>query len=139
MSIEEILKIIENHPEAIIKSIEKKPELLASLILKIFPFNRIATKEDIKMILDFMEKRFNDINRRFEDVNKRFENIDNRFGDVNRRFEDINKRFEDMNKRFEDIRYYIDKRVGLIERIMIGFNIPILLSIITILIKLFIF
>ena len=111
MSIEEILKIIENHPEAIIKSIEKKPELLASLILKIFPFNRIATKEDIKMILDFMEKRF----------------------------EDINKRFEEMNKRFEDIRYYIDKRVGLIERIMIGFNIPILLSIITILIKLFIF
>jgi hypothetical protein len=45
MSIEEILKIIENHPEAIIKSIEKKPELLVSLILKIFPFNRIATKE----------------------------------------------------------------------------------------------
>jgi len=30
MSIEEILKIIENHPEVIIKSIEKKPELLAT-------------------------------------------------------------------------------------------------------------
>jgi len=54
-------------------------------------------------------------------------------------FEAIDRRFENINRRFEDLRYYIDRRVGLIERIMIGFNIPILLSIITILIKLFIF
>jgi chaperonin cofactor prefoldin len=60
-------------------------------------------EEGQKMIIEIMNKRFEDINKRFEDINKRFEDINKRFEDINRRFEDINKRFEDVNKRFEDL------------------------------------
>ena len=66
-----------------------------------------ATKDDIKMLIQQMDKRFEDVNRRFEDVNRRFEDVNKRFEDMqkytNKHFEDMNKRFEDMNKRFEDM------------------------------------
>ena len=171
-SAEEVLDIIRGHPEAIAEALEKKPELLTSLILRLAPWDRFATKEDIRMLLDFMEKRFSAIDKRFEDVNKRFEAVDRRFEDMNRRFEDMNRRFEDinrrfedmngrfedlmsysdkrfeelrsysdrrfedMNRRFEDLMHYVDKRVGSIEKLLIGFNVPILVAVITILLKL---
>ena len=157
-SAEEVLDIIRGHPEAIAEALEKKPELLTSLILRLAPWDRFATKEDIRMLLDFMEKRFSAIDKRFEDVNKRFEAVDRRFEDINRRFEDMNgrfedlmsysdkrfeelrsysdRRFEDMNRRFEDLMNYVDKRMGSIEKLLIGFNVPILVAVITILLKL---
>ncbi|MEM2473859.1 MAG: hypothetical protein QXX00_04555 [Candidatus Bathyarchaeia archaeon] len=173
MSEEEFLAVIKRHPEVIVEALEKKPNALTSLILKLTPWDRFATKEDIKMLLEFMEKRFNaidkrfeelksysdkrfedmnkrfeelrsysdkrfeDINKRFEDINRRFEDVNRRFEDMNTRFEDMNKRFEDMNKRFEDLMRYVDKRIGLVEKLLIGFNIPILIAVITILIRVF--
>ncbi|MGC8962272.1 MAG: hypothetical protein ACP5K1_07545, partial [Candidatus Bathyarchaeia archaeon] len=101
MSVEEILAVIRNHPEAVAEALEKRPELLANLILRVAPWDRFATKEDIKMVLDFMDKRFNAVDKRFEDINKRFEAMDKRFEDINKRFEAMDKRFEDINKRFE--------------------------------------
>ena len=153
MSEEEILAIIRRHPEAITEALESKPELLTSLILKLAPWDRFATKEDIRMILEFMEKRFDDINKRFEELmsysDKRFEDINRRFEELrsysDKRFESIEKRFEDINKRFEDMKYYVDRRfdevnrrLTAVERIMIAFNIPILIAILTMLIKAFI-
>jgi hypothetical protein len=117
MSKEEVLSIIKEYPEAIIEALERKPELLTSLILKLAPWDRFATKEDIRMILEFMEKRFDDINKRFEDVNKRFEDMKYY---VDRRFDEVNR------------------RLAAVERIMIAFNIPILIAILTMLIKAFI-
>jgi len=141
-------------------------------------FEKLATKEDLKMLIEmfnkrfeaidkrfenmqrymekrfeaidkrfenmqrYMEKRFEAIDKRFEDMNKRFEAIDKRFENMQRymekrfeaidkRFEDLqrymNKRFEDINKRFEDMRYYIDRRIGFLEKLIVGFNLPILL------------
>ena len=64
-----------------------------------------ATKDDIKMLIQQMDKRFEDVDKRFEDVNRRFEDVNRRFEDMNKRFEmmqhQMDKRFEDMNKRFE--------------------------------------
>jgi len=57
-------------------------------------------EEGQKMIIEIMNKRFEDINKRFEDINRRFEDINKRFEDVNKRFEDLNRRFEDINSRF---------------------------------------
>lgn len=37
-----------------------------------------------------------------------------------------------MEKRFEDLRCYVDKRVGLVEKLLVGFNVPILMAVITI-------
>ncbi|MBS7645403.1 hypothetical protein KEJ44_05105 [Candidatus Bathyarchaeota archaeon] len=119
ISEEEILAIIRRHPEAIAEALEKKPNALTSLILRLAPWDRFATKEDIKMLLDFMDKRFEAIDKRFEDMNKRFEDL--------RSYSD---------KRFEDLTHYIDKRVGLVEKLLIGFNVPILIAVITILIRL---
>ncbi len=65
--------------------------------------NEMVTKDDLKMLIKLIEKRFDLIDKRFEDINKRFEDINKRFEDINKRFEDTNKRFEDINKRFEDI------------------------------------
>ncbi|RLF14557.1 MAG: hypothetical protein DRJ97_05990 [Thermoprotei archaeon] len=42
---------------------------------------------------------------------------------------DINKRFEGINRRFEDLRYYIDRRVGFLEKLIVGLNVPILLGV----------
>jgi len=125
MSVEEILAVIKGHPEAIAEALERKPEILFNLMFKLSPWDRLATKEDLKMLLEFMEKRFEAVDKRFEDVNKRFEAVD--------------KRFEDMNKRFEDLTHYIDRRVGLVEKLLIGFNVPILIAIITILVRMIIF
>jgi len=164
LSEDEILAVIRRHPEAIAEALESKPELLTSLIVRLAPWDRFATKEDIKMLIDLINKRFEAIDKRFEDlisysdkrfedINKRFEELraysdkrfeelkaysDKRFEDINRRFEDINNRFEDMNRRFEDLTHYIDKRVGFVEKLLIGFNLPILIAIITMLIRLFI-
>jgi len=76
-------------------------------------FEKLATKEDLKMLIEMFNKRFEAIDKRFEDMNKRFEAVD---------------------KRFEDMRYYIDKRfevverrIGFLEKLIVGFNLPILL------------
>ena len=63
-----------------------------------------ATKDDLKTLVSYMDKRFEDVNRRFEDMyrymDKRFEDVNKRFDDVNKRFDDVNKRFDDMNQKF---------------------------------------
>ena len=164
MSEDEILAVIKRYPEAIIESLSKKPELLISFILKLAPWDRFATKEDIKMLIELFNKRFEEFkaysDKRFEDLmaysdkrfeelksysDKRFEDINRRFEAIDKRFEDMNKRFEDMNKRFEDLKYYVDRRfdevnrrLTSVERIMLAFNIPILIAILTMLIKTFI-
>jgi len=180
MSEEDILRVIRRHPDVLVEALSSRPEVLAGLILKLAPWSSFATKDDVKLLIDlvnkrfeelkeYSDKRFEDINKRFEDVNrrfeelmaysekrfedmnrrfeaidKRFEDVNKRFEDVNRRFEavdkrfeDINKRFEDVNRRFEDLTHYVDKRVGLVEKLLVGFNVPILVGVITLLIKAF--
>ena len=100
-----VREVISEEPELIIEVLLKRKEILKGLLSDDIPQN-IATKDDIKMIIEFMNRRFEDINRRFEDVNRRFE-------DVNKRFEDMNRQFEDMNRRFEFIQKLILFLLGL--------------------------
>ena len=87
------------------------------LLTKKEAFEKLATKEDLKMLIEMFNKRFEEINRRFEAIDKRFEDM--------QRY--MNARFEAVDKRFEDMRYYIDKRIGFLEKLIVGFNVPILL------------
>ncbi|MEM2989012.1 MAG: hypothetical protein QXU06_03760 [Candidatus Bathyarchaeia archaeon] len=89
MSEGKVPAIIKGHPGAIIEAWERKPDLLAGLMLRLAPWGRFAAKEGIRALLGFLEERF-----------------------------------EDMNKRFEDLGHYADKRVGLAEGILGGFNAP---------------
>lgn len=50
---------------------------------------------------------------------------------------DVNRRAEDVNKRVEGLRYYVDRRVGLLEELIVSFDIPILAGLMMALIKLF--
>ena len=94
----------------------KQADALALVFDEIYhsQLENVATKDDIeeirndiKLLIDMIEKRFEAVDKRFEDINKRFE-------DINKRFEDINKRFEEqlhyMDKRFEELLHYVDKR-----------------------------
>ncbi len=79
---------------------------------------KLATKEDIKMLMQMMDKRFEAVDKRFEAVDKRFEAMDKRFEAVDKRFEDMykymDKRFEDMNKKFTMMFRFMNIGFGLI-------------------------
>ena len=76
---------------------------------------KLATKEDIKLILEMMDKRF-------EMINKRFETMDKRFEDMNQRFEDMNQRFEDMNKRLALMFTFMNIGFGILVLITVLFK-----------------
>lgn len=158
VSKDDILAVLREHPEVIVEALERRTDLLLALLARLVPWDRLATKEDIRLIIEFIEKRFGDvnkrfedinkrfedmnkrfedINRRFEDINRRFEDINRRFEDVNKRFEDINRRFEDINKRFEDFRYYVDRRFAIVERLVLSFNVPIIIMLIMLVFRVF--
>ena len=113
--VDEVAKVLRDHPEIIASALESRPEVVYAVLAKLTPWDKLATKEDLKMLVDMVDRRFQEVNRRFEDVNKRF---------------------EEVNRRFEDIKYYVDRRVGFLERLIVGLNIPILATVIATLIKL---
>jgi hypothetical protein len=81
----------------------------------------VATKEDIALLIQEMDKRFDATERRFETMQAE---IDRRFDATERRFEtmqaEMNKRFEtmqaEMNKRFETMQAEMDKRFDAMDR-----------------------
>jgi hypothetical protein len=87
---------------------------------------KLATKEDIKMVLEMMEKRFEAVDKRFEAVDRRFESVDKRFEDLYRymdkRFESIDKRFEDMNKKFTMMFTFMNIGFGLLVLLTVLFK-----------------
>ena len=93
------------------------------------PDNSDPSLNALMLVIDQMDKRFDDVNKKFEamqmqidkrfdDVNKKFEamqmQIDKRFDDVNKKFEamqmQMDKRFDDVNKKFEAMQMQMDKR-----------------------------
>ena len=89
-------------------------------------------REILEMMMQQMEKRFEQIDKRFEemrqDMNRRFEQMDRHFEmmmqQMDKRFEQVDKRFDemrqDMNQRFEQM----EKRFAVIQwMIGIGFTV----------------
>ncbi|MFP4621311.1 MAG: hypothetical protein ACLFM7_08365 [Bacteroidales bacterium] len=73
---DKIRKIIKEHK---ITSFQNKDEEeLIDILYETFneadkvQSEKLATKEDIKMVLEMMDKRFEAVDKRFEDMNKRF-------------------------------------------------------------------
>ena len=93
--------------EFIVKTIKEE-------ILRILPLT-VVTKEDLRLAVEAMNKRFEDlqkyVDKRFEDLlnymDRRFEAVDRRFEDLlkymDKRFGAVDRRFEDMNKRFDGL------------------------------------
>ncbi len=98
--VEKVKKVLIEHPEILLEVIKLHPYIISEMLrLGGIPLYNVSTKDDIKLLIEL-----------------------------------INKRFEDINKRFEDPKYYVDKRIGLLEKLIVSFNIPILLAVIGILI-----
>ena len=78
--------------------------LLFTLNTQIFSNSNLATKDDIKMLIEQMKEEHKIMREEHktmrEDSNKRFEMMQHQ---MDKRFEDMNKRFEDMNNRFESL------------------------------------
>jgi len=65
----------------------------------------VATREDIRELIEAMDKRFEAMDKRFEAMDKRFEAMD-------KRFEAMDKRFDAMDKRFDEQKFYFDRRLN---------------------------
>ena len=77
------------------------------ITLTLFASPQPATKDDIKMLIHQMDKRFEQVDKRFEQVDKRLEMIQKQ---MDKRFEQVDKRFEENNRRFELMQQEINNR-----------------------------
>ena len=50
-------------------------EIVRKEMEKLLPLKDVATKQDIKLLVDLVDRRFEDVNKRFEDMNKRFDEL----------------------------------------------------------------
>ncbi|MHA1584437.1 MAG: hypothetical protein ACTSWL_04225 [Promethearchaeota archaeon] len=84
----------------------------------------VATREDIKDLIQEMDKRFEVVDKRFEamqkQMDKRFEamqkQMDKRFDAVDKRFEVVDKRFEAMQKQMDKRFDAVDKRFDAVDK-----------------------
>jgi len=114
-----VVELSDKVKEFIVKTIKEE-------ILRILPLT-VVTKEDLRLAVEAMNKRFEDlqkyVDKRFEDLlnymDRRFEAVDKRFEAVDRRFEDLlkymDKRFEAVDRRFEDMNNRFDGLVRLLQ------------------------
>ena len=85
---------------------------------------------EVKLLREDTNRRFEQVDRRFEQVDRRFEQVERRFEQVDQRFEQVEKRIdllqaemnqrfdllqEEMNRRFEEMEKRFDKRIELLQ------------------------
>jgi len=81
-------------------------------------------REEMNLRFEASERRFEEMNLRFEalqkDMNSRFEASERRFEalqkDMNSRFEEVNQRFERIEPKFEDLKSWVGVVVGGFQR-----------------------
>ncbi|MEW6618076.1 MAG: hypothetical protein AB1422_01775 [bacterium] len=122
-----LIKEEERHILRVLPILLKRDEQLRGSLYAILS-ETFATKVDLKLIIEQMNKRFEEqreeTNRRFEEINRRFEEhreeTNKRFEAMERRFEEhreeTNKRFEEINRRFEEHREETNKRFEQIDK-----------------------
>ena len=115
-------RFMDKHPEFLERLLNKNNHIFQKVVEKL-SYTNIATKDDIKMLHEELKLIVELINKRFEAVDKRFE--------------DINKRFEAVDKRFEELREDMNTRFNFLTKLIFAFNVPILVTLIGILFKLF--
>jgi TolA-binding protein len=91
---------------------------IISFTLYLYATPQNATKDDIKMLIHQMDKRFEQVDKRFEQVDKRLElmqqQMDKRFEQVDKRFEQVDKHFEEAHQLSMTIIYIIIALFGFI-------------------------
>jgi len=108
-----------------------------------------TTKDEIKMVMEIIKAYQESTDKRFEDIIRAIysyqESTDKRFQETR---EETNMRFQEMreqsDKRFQELIYFtekrfeeMNKRFDFMFRVSLAFNIPLLISIIAMLLKIF--
>ncbi|MEL9990016.1 MAG: DUF3782 domain-containing protein [Thermoproteus sp.] len=82
MSVEEVKKVLLEHPEIIAEALEARPQILYQALAKLTPWQMLATKEDLakteKSLLDHinrLEDRIGKVEDRLEKEVRRLENM----------------------------------------------------------------
>ena len=65
--------------------------------------DKLASKSEVALGFEVMQKQFETIDKRFEGIDKRFEGIDNRFEGIDNRFDAFQRQFDAMQKQFDAI------------------------------------
>lgn len=81
-------------------------QILATLgsALAVYLFIRAASRKDVGLLKEEMNRRFDVVDRRFVEIDRRFEEIDRRFEEIDRRFGDIDRRFAEVENNFSSIK-----------------------------------
>ena len=82
-----------------------------SLLITLNASPQNATKDDIKMLIHQMDKRFEQVDKRFEQSDKQLEMMKEQ---MNKRFEQVDKRFEESHQLSMTIIYIIIALFGFI-------------------------
>jgi len=86
-------------------------KLILTIFLLFTTTNLFAITEDTKVIIDLINKQFEQVDKRFEQVDKRFEDMQKQ---MDKRFEQVDKRFEDAHELSMTIIYTIAGLFGFI-------------------------
>ena len=127
-----VIEIMKNYQQ----STDKKFEDLIHFTGKRFEDLIHFTDKRFEYIIEIMKNDQQNTNKRFEEMNVRFQEMRE---ETNRRFEEMR---EETNKRFQEIIHFTDKRfeemnkrLDLVTKLTIAFNISILASIIAMLLR----
>lgn len=61
--------------------------------------DKLASKSEVALGFEVMQKQFETVDKRFEGIDKRFEGIDKRFDAFQRQFDAMQKQFDAINER----------------------------------------
>jgi hypothetical protein len=121
--------LIEQLREAIPELVRRHPEIAAEIQIRLR--DAFASKDDIRVLVEAMDRRFEAMERRFEamdrrfealqaEMERRFEAMDRRFealqAAMERRFEAMERRFEAMDRRMADLQSWVQMNVGGLQR-----------------------
>jgi len=53
--VDEVAKALKEHPEIIASALESRPDIIYTALAKLTPWDKLATKEDLKMIIELID------------------------------------------------------------------------------------
>jgi DNA anti-recombination protein RmuC len=68
-------------------------------------FEKMATREEMKVRFDGVDRRFDEVSSRFGEIGKRFDEVSGRFEEVGKRFDKVDAQFLQINDRLDRLNH----------------------------------
>ena len=56
-----------------------------------------------KEFVDYLDKKFDSVNKQFVNIDKKFDNVDKQFVNIDKKFDNVNKQFVNIDKKFDNV------------------------------------